>query len=89
MSIDAEIVQRVVSEVGKMPTQEVLNDLKLLDPKNVSEKLGIGKSTVYTLANNGELPSVKVGGRLRFRPRALLAYVMLKEVSCRPETAAA
>jgi excisionase family DNA binding protein len=89
VTIDAKIVQQVVSEILKMSSDAVAQDLQLMKMGQVASYLGIGRSTAYALANNGELPAVRVGGRMRVRPRALLAYVMLKEISHRPQEAVA
>jgi len=52
----------------------------LLTAKEVAELLGRHEQTVYTMARNGELASVKMGSRsLRFRPSAIQAYLQSKE----------
>ena len=47
----------------------------LLTPKEVAEKLRIGISTVYHLAQRGALPGIKIGGTLRFSPEILTQYL--------------
>ena len=39
---------------------------KLLKPRDVAELLNIGVPTVQRMAKDGRLPSIKIGGRLRF-----------------------
>lgn len=47
----------------------------LLRVNEVAQLLSIGRRTVYTLVAAGELPAVRVGERLRFRPREIDAYL--------------
>jgi len=46
---------------------------RLVSPKEAAERLGIKRSTVYTLCANGELPHVGVGSLLRVDVDAFLA----------------
>jgi excisionase family DNA binding protein len=46
---------------------------RLVSPKEAAERLGIRRSTVYTLCANGELPHVRVGSLLRIDLAAYLA----------------
>lgn len=46
----------------------------LLGVPEVAQRLGLAKSTVYKRAQACELPSVKVGTRVLFRPADLDAY---------------
>ena len=46
---------------------------RLVSPKEAAERLGIKRSTVYTLCANGELPHVRVGSLLRVDLDAFLA----------------
>ncbi|EYB66512.1 hypothetical protein DEIPH_ctg103orf0041 [Deinococcus phoenicis] len=41
----------------------------LLTAKQVAERLQVGRNRVYTMANAGLLPSVRISGTVRF-PRA-------------------
>lgn len=88
MDLEA-ITAAVVESVNKMSTPDVLEDLKLLTPEQVSEMLQIAKSTVYNLVNRGELPSTKIGASVRFRPRALYAYMLIREKTAQPQVVAA
>jgi excisionase family DNA binding protein len=45
----------------------------LVSPKEAAERLGIKRSTVYTLCAKGELPHVRVGSLLRIDLDAFLA----------------
>ncbi len=51
---------------GRMP---------LLRVNDAAAFLAIGRRTVYTLVAAGELPAVRVGERMRFRPEELEAYL--------------
>jgi excisionase family DNA binding protein len=46
-----------------------------LDVKQAARILGISPRTLYPLAERGEVPSIKVGGRRLFRPAELRAYL--------------
>ena len=41
--------------------------LEVLTVRDVADVLKVGTKTVYTMAQNGELPAFKVGGQWRFR----------------------
>lgn len=47
----------------------------LVTPERVAGELGVGRTRVYMLIANGELPSIKVGRSRRITRDALLAYV--------------
>lgn len=47
----------------------------LWDVKDVARFLKVSRSWVYARADAGELPSVRVGGLLRFEPEAVRAFV--------------
>ena len=47
----------------------------LMTVSEVSEFLRLADSTVYRLANNGQLPARKVGGVWRFSRAALLNWI--------------
>ncbi len=52
------------------------NDLdELMTARQVAKILCCSVSAVYTLARKGNLPSVKIGGMIRFRPCALNAAI--------------
>ena len=46
---------------------------RLVSPKDAAERLGIKRSTVYTLCAKGDLPHVRVGSLLRIDLDAFLA----------------
>lgn len=48
---------------------------QLVDVAEAALRLAVSRHAVYKLAESGSLPSVKLGGRLRFRPADLHAYV--------------
>ena len=49
-------------------------DVRLLVVHQAAQRLGLAKSTVYKRAESCELPSVKVGTRVLFRPADLDAF---------------
>ena len=50
--------------------QETHNRL-LLSPKEVATLIGFGRNKTYRMIRSGEIPSVRIGGRLRV-PRQIL-----------------
>ena len=50
-------------------------DIRLLNPKEVAEILGIGKSTVYKKADTGDLRCVSFGRSKRFLPEDVIDYI--------------
>ncbi len=51
------------------------NDLQLLTVQQVAELLQVKTSWVYIASAQGQLPSLKIGRHLRFRPSDLSAYL--------------
>lgn len=47
----------------------------LLTVNDLARHLGISKWTVYRLVRSNELPAVRVGERIRFRPGDIDAYL--------------
>lgn len=47
----------------------------LLRVDDVAVLLGYHPQTVYKKARSGDIPSVKIGGHLRFRPEAIEALI--------------
>lgn len=47
----------------------------LLRPAEVGELIGIGRTRVYQMLGSGELPSIRVGGRLRVPVSKLREWV--------------
>lgn len=89
MQTDEALVNKILTAIARMPMEEVLDDLNLLRPEEAAKKLQIGESTFYNLVNKGEVPATKIGGAVRVRPRALYAYVLLKEKNGQPMPAVA
>jgi len=60
---------------------------EVLTIRQLAELLQLSERTVYRLANDGEIPGLKVGGSWRF-PRSQVAEWMEKQVqkSTRPES---
>lgn len=48
---------------------------KLLKAKDVAELFGIPESSVYEHARTNLLPVVRIGRRVRFRPRDIAAFM--------------
>jgi excisionase family DNA binding protein len=47
----------------------------LLTVDDLRQTLRIGRTQVYELIRRGELPTVRVGARIRFRPEDVDAYL--------------
>ena len=52
---------------------------KLLKIRDVADRLNVNQSTVYAMAQAGEIPAFKVGGSWRVRAAALEAWMLAKE----------
>lgn len=48
---------------------------ELWDVKRTAERLGLSIRTVYQMARDGRVPSIRIGGRWRFRPTDLDAWL--------------
>jgi excisionase family DNA binding protein len=53
-------------------------DKLLLRPTEAAELLGIGRSKIYSLLADGELPGVRVGRSIRVPAAALHRWVQLR-----------
>ena len=53
-----------------------MKESKYLTIEDVSERFGIGSTTVYRLVQGGKLPGFKVGGQWRFSEELLEAWVV-------------
>ena len=51
---------------------------KLLTVAEVAKILRVAPNTVYILASNKKIPSLKIGGAVRFSPQALNEYINQK-----------
>jgi excisionase family DNA binding protein len=51
------------------------SDRMLLTVEEAAERLGIGRSTMYTLITSGEIDSIHVGRLRRLEPAALARYI--------------
>lgn len=47
----------------------------LWDAPQTSEALGVSRRKLWTMTANGEIPSVKLGRLVRYRPEAVEAYL--------------
>jgi len=73
------LVREILEQVAKMPIEEVMSDLDAMEMDDVAGKLKCGRSTAYNLVNEGKLPGFKIGTLTRVRPRALYAFILIKE----------
>jgi excisionase family DNA binding protein len=71
------VLSVVPPDPPSMPPQKkhlaVMNDI--LDADEVAKLLRLNEQTVKRLANRGELPGFKIGGRWRFRREAIEEYI--------------
>ena len=80
MSALAEELEAVVRKVLREELARLISGLpspageRLLDVDETARRLGLSSSTIYKRANACELPSVKLGGRVLFKPADLDAY---------------
>ena len=65
----------------------------LLNPKEVATLIGFGRNKTYKLIRSGEIPSVRIGGRLRVPRQVLDEWVQSlaeqsrgKKKACFPRT---
>ena len=57
----------------------VRDELQLLTPAQVAELLQVTPAWVYLHATKGNIPNVKLGGNVRFRPRDIAEYLEAHE----------
>lgn len=48
---------------------------RLLNPREVATRLGIGARKVWTLTNTGELRCVRIGRSVRYHPDDIAAFI--------------
>ena len=60
---------------------EVHMEKLLLKPAEVTQILGIGRSLVYELIAQGELPSIRIGRCIRVPSESLQNWIKEKEAS--------
>jgi excisionase family DNA binding protein len=53
---------------------------RLLTARELGELLGFSASTIVDWSERGEVPSFKLGGRLRFRESEVLAWLEARRV---------
>ncbi len=54
------------------------DDKDLLTPEEVARRCSLGRTTIYELMNNGELPSIKIGRARRIPATAVTALIARK-----------
>jgi excisionase family DNA binding protein len=52
-----------------------MDECLLLSPREVAEKIGVSRETVYSLIKKGEIPHCKLGGSVRVPASALHAVI--------------
>ena len=57
------------------PCMENRKSTRLLDAIEVAEILGVSDKLVYKLKDNGEIPHVRVYGRIKFRPEDVEVFI--------------
>lgn len=57
------------------PTPQAGTAPQLLRAEEVAKRLGLSRQHVYVMAANGELPSIKLRGAVRFDPKDVEAYI--------------
>jgi excisionase family DNA binding protein len=60
-----------------MRTSEITNE-PLWTVREAATFLKLGRNTVYEWAASGQLPSLRLGSRIRFQPSALRRWVALQ-----------
>jgi excisionase family DNA binding protein len=50
---------------------------ELIDTKKLAAQLKVSTDTIYRLAKTGEIPSVRVGGQLRYDPTEVRAKLTI------------
>jgi excisionase family DNA binding protein len=63
-------------DVSSAGERDPANVEPLWDARDVAAYLKVSRSWVYQHAEDGTLPSVKVGGLVRFLPEQIRAYVL-------------
>ena len=58
-------------------TKPVAVDKLLYTPVEAAHALGVGRSTIYALMANGEVPSVRIGSSRRIPAEGLSRYIIL------------
>ena len=48
---------------------------QIMDVKEVAELMGVHKRTIYRMANEGQMPAFKFGGRWRFEEKTLINWI--------------
>lgn len=52
-----------------------MDEERLLDTEEVARWLNLTPATVARLANGGDLPAIRIGGRFRFQPAAVREWI--------------
>jgi excisionase family DNA binding protein len=64
---DADAIRRTVAETPPPPT--AASGEPLLDIKELADRLGISRTAIYSLRNEGSGPPfIRIGNRVRYRP---------------------
>jgi len=57
----------------------VINPVYLLSPRDTAKALSISSRTLWQLTNCGEIPCVRIGRSVRYRPESLAKYLAEQE----------
>ncbi len=70
-----------------MENQTQQNDVKeVMDIKELSEYLGIGKSKIYNLIRNRKIPASRIGRQYRFSKEVVDAWLKEKIITRKEES---
>jgi excisionase family DNA binding protein len=79
--IDSYIREVVRDELAQGESAEIRRETMTAD--EVATLLGLDRKTVYDYANLGEIPHIRLGRKLLFSRRALMAWLSSCEVASR------
>lgn len=69
-------LKREIGELKNMLQPQVPKDDKFLNFNQAMKELGVGRSKLYSMLHNGELPfATKLGCQWRFSQKAIRAYL--------------
>lgn len=69
------MLKAAIFEEGADGTRRLVTTARWLSPIQVAWVLGVGKSTVYRMIEDGRLPAVRHGATYRLTPEDVLDYL--------------
>jgi excisionase family DNA binding protein len=76
IDIDDEEIRRLLAPLAQQaPTPQAQTVTRLLNVKEVADRLGVSRNKVYELLNKGEIHSLAIGRTRRISPVALAEFV--------------